>query len=63
MEQIFNKPSMLPPQTGNSSSRPPTTRWEVQRPVIERLYTTEGKKLKEVIQIMENEYGFHATYL
>lgn len=35
--------------------------WERQRLTFTQLYTTEDKPLKEVMKIMENEYGFRAT--
>jgi hypothetical protein len=58
----------------SSSSMPPTPRrtpdsrrnvsaqlWEIQRPTIERLYSIEGRKLREVMKIMGNSHGFFAT--
>jgi hypothetical protein len=64
MEQVVNKPSMRPPpMTGNSGYRSSTKDWDVQRPIIEHLYSTEDKNLKEVMEIMENEHEFHATYI
>ncbi|KAI1842486.1 hypothetical protein JX266_011381 [Neoarthrinium moseri] len=37
------------------------TDWEEKRGVITRLYSSENRPLKEVMEIMEREYGFHAT--
>jgi hypothetical protein len=37
--------------------------WEAQRSNFERLYYAEGRKLKEVMQIMADSYGFFATYV
>ena len=35
--------------------------WEDQRSEITRLYLTENKPLKDIIETMENEYSFCAT--
>ncbi|KAK8131551.1 hypothetical protein PG984_007989 [Apiospora sp. TS-2023a] len=35
--------------------------WDQHRPVITQLYIDEGKPLKEVIDILENDYDFKAT--
>jgi Clr5 domain len=35
--------------------------WEDQRQTFERLYVTERKKLREVMEIMERDHGFLAT--
>lgn len=35
--------------------------WEANKDTITKLYAIEGRKLKEVIQIMEQKYGFYAT--
>lgn len=35
--------------------------WEGCRPIFERLYVDKGKKLDEVMRIMNDEYGFSAT--
>ncbi|TGO91199.1 hypothetical protein BPOR_0036g00290 [Botrytis porri] len=55
---------MLPPS--NVTARPApeehsAEKWERQRVTFTQLYTTEDKPLKEVMKIMENEYGFRAT--
>jgi hypothetical protein len=51
-----------------NSPPPPATRrpisaqdWDVQRMTIERLYSTECRELREVMEIMERDYGFLAT--
>jgi hypothetical protein len=36
--------------------------WEAVRPVIERLYTRERRKLRYVMEIMEEKHNFKATY-
>jgi hypothetical protein len=35
--------------------------WEVQKINVERLYVTEDRPLKEVIQDLKQEFGFIAT--
>lgn len=35
--------------------------WEFHRPEIQRLYFDENKTLKEVIFVLQNQYGFNAT--
>lgn len=35
--------------------------WDRHRPIITQLYIEEGKPLKEVIDILENDYSFKAT--
>lgn len=48
---------LLPPP-GN----PPTPRdWEAYRAIFTRLYFTEGRKLRDVMAIMEGQHNFHAT--
>jgi hypothetical protein len=36
--------------------------WEVQKLTIEKLYVKEEKPLKEVIGLLEQNFGFVATY-
>ena len=38
-------------------------RWGLLRPVIERLYLDENRRLSEVIEIMKTEHGFDAVYV
>jgi len=35
--------------------------WNRHQEIIQNLYLTDGKSLKEVMAIMETKYGFHAT--
>jgi hypothetical protein len=35
--------------------------WDAQRPTITHLYIDQGKKLKEVMSIMEREHQFFGT--
>jgi hypothetical protein len=37
--------------------------WVSHRDIIERLYLEENKTLKEVMEKMEREYKFKATYV
>jgi len=42
---------------------PATTRdWLLHKDTIERLYKVEDKRLEDVMEIMEREHNFHATY-
>ncbi|KAG8532977.1 uncharacterized protein KY384_001759 [Bacidia gigantensis] len=36
-------------------------RWELLRPVIERLYVEEGRKLPEILTRVKDQYGFSAA--
>jgi hypothetical protein len=61
MEQVINN-SMLPPTITHNPSYPPSAKdWEEQRATIQRLWSAEDKKLKEVMAVMKNECGFRAT--
>jgi hypothetical protein len=61
MEAFVNYSSMDPPMT---AKRPRSARdWEDHQETITRLYSQEGNKLAEVIEAMEKEYGFCATYV
>jgi hypothetical protein len=45
-------------------SDPPTAQdWENHREVFTKLYRSQGRKLKDVKDIMEKRYGFRATYI
>jgi hypothetical protein len=35
--------------------------WNHHRKIIQDLYLTDGKSLKELMAIMETKYDFHAT--
>ena len=61
MEAFFICPSMDPPIT---AKRPRSARdWEDHQETITRLYSQDRNKLAEVIEVMEKEYGFSATYV
>jgi len=61
MEAFVSHSSMDPPIT---AKRPRSTRdWEDHQETITRLYSQEGNKLAEVMEAMEKEYGFCATYV
>lgn len=53
--------SPLPPS--KTRKRVPAEIWEVKRPIITRLYQEEKRSLKEVMDIMERDYKFTATYV
>jgi hypothetical protein len=40
-----------------------TAEWEAQREIFTYYYVTEDKPLWEVKEIMENSYGFRATFV
>jgi Clr5 domain len=44
--------------SGRNASR---SEWDLIRPLIKRLYVDEDKTLKEVMTIMAQDYGHHAT--
>jgi len=48
-------------QLPNSHSFVPPDRWEQLKPVIERLYLNEKKKLSDVVEILKKDYGFDAV--
>jgi len=37
--------------------------WELHKSTIQRLYVAERRKLREVMEIMNRDYGFAATYV
>lgn len=37
--------------------------WRNYRAVITRYYVTEGRSLREVVQLMKDNYGFRATWV
>jgi hypothetical protein len=54
---------MLPPSSPLNPRRPQTTQdWEEQREIFEQLYYLNDRPLGEVMQVMELERGFRATY-
>ncbi|KIL96649.1 hypothetical protein FAVG1_01393 [Fusarium avenaceum] len=50
-----------PPNKPTLSIRHSEEEWEVVRPVIERLYTRERRKLRYVMETMEEKHNFKAT--
>ena len=57
-------PALTPMHPKHQVRRPPSAQdWEERREVVQRLYYTEGKPLREVMKIMKDEYGFYATYV
>lgn len=57
--------AMRPLFPGTCGSRRPLTAqdWDDQRMTFKRLYVTERKELREVMDIMKQDYGFLATYV
>ena len=35
-------------------------KWDLLKPVVERMYVDEGKKLKDIIATLKDEFGFNA---
>ena len=61
MEAFVSRSSMDPPIT---TKRPRSARdWGDHQETITRLYSRDGSKLSEVMEVMEKEYGFYATYV
>jgi hypothetical protein len=56
---------MPPPTSITINPRRPLSakEWEEQRETIQYLYSEEDRKLSEVMEVMEREYGFRATYV
>jgi hypothetical protein len=56
-------PSRFPTQKGKEKARRYTPEeWEQQKGNVERLYVTENRHLKEVINTLEQQFGFTARY-
>ena len=36
-------------------------KWDLLKPMIERMYVDEGRKLKDIIEIIKEEFGFNAV--
>ncbi|KAF2114402.1 hypothetical protein BDV96DRAFT_576706 [Lophiotrema nucula] len=54
------QPRNVPPKP--TKEHPPDV-WEGHRVPFKRLYVDEGKTLQQVREMMENKYGFCATYV
>jgi hypothetical protein len=54
-------PSGFPAQKAKTR-RYSTQEWEVQKINVERLYIGENRPLKEVMQILKDDFGFIARY-
>ncbi|OCK98550.1 uncharacterized protein K441DRAFT_543101, partial [Cenococcum geophilum 1.58] len=53
---------MLPPAITHNLRHPLSAKdWEEHRATIQRLWSQENKKLREVMAILENDCGFRAT--
>jgi hypothetical protein len=56
-------PSRCPAQKAKEKARRYTPEeWEQQKANVERLYVTENRPLREVINTLEQRFGFTATY-
>jgi hypothetical protein len=57
-------PGQTPPEPEPPSSTDHNeAEWERMRPLITQLYYQDGKKLVQVMAILESRYGFAATYV
>ena len=36
-------------------------KWDLLKPMVERMYVDEGRKLKDIIATIKDEFGFNAT--
>jgi hypothetical protein len=59
MEGIFLGPEQV--AIAPSCTNPTRADWDFFRRVIKRLYVDEGKTLREVMSIIERDYGHCAT--
>jgi hypothetical protein len=56
-------PSRFPTQKGKEKARRYTPEeWEQQKGNVERLYVTENRPLREVINTLEQQFGFTARH-
>jgi hypothetical protein len=63
MDSSNNSSLMPPPLIRKSKGDLKAQDWIDKREVIERLYFTEHRTLPVVMEIMEREHGFLATYV
>jgi Clr5 domain len=61
MERLFSGPEEMAMTL--SYAQPTRAEWNRCRPMIKRLYADEKKTLKEVMDVMERDYGLRATYV
>jgi hypothetical protein len=59
MEGLFPEPKEVAMTL--SYTQPTRAEWNRFRPVIKHLYVDEEKTLKEVMAVMERDYGHRAT--
>ena len=36
-------------------------KWDLLKPTVKRMYVDEGRKLKDIIEIIKEEFGFNAV--
>lgn len=51
------------PQEGEQLRQHTGEEWTAMYPLIKRLYMTEHRRLREVVQILKRNHGFNATYV
>lgn len=57
----FDMQAVMPP--AKARKRIPSEEWEAKRPIITRLYQEEKRSLKDVMDILERDHHFKATYV
>ena len=52
-----------PPSYLNSRPRPSRDQWDILRPQVEQLYKVQKRSIKDTIEELEKESGFHIPYV
>ena len=67
MQQALGRPQHAPivPTVSEraQSQGPNTAEWERIKPIVQRLYVVEKRLLRDVVNILDQHYGFRATYV
>lgn len=45
------------------SHGPATAEWDRIKPIVRRLYVVEKRPLREVVDVLDQQHGFRATYV
>lgn len=61
----MSPPTKVPPKAGGGTARGTAKDqlWTEYKETIRRLYMDEGKTLKEIIDVMEMQHNFKASYV
>jgi hypothetical protein len=49
--------------TSSEKTGPSATEWERVKPIVRRLYREERRPLRDVVVILDRDFGFRATYV